>query len=293
MVEPARYRMRLALQDKLLTNVARLGTISAIVRAMRVRRFLCAIATACVGMNACASWLPAPDPMTAIDTEKPGARAQCLVVFLPGGGDHANSFDKNGFVAEVQRRHYSIDIVAADAIMGHYTRGIFTERLARDVVSPRVRRGYRELWLIGPSLGGFGTLLYARQRPAGEVSGVFALAPFLGADAKLFQQLEQAGGLRKWSAPRRSELQGDNYPWELWRWLQALTEHRERGPELYLGYGEQDGLARSDHYLADALPKERVFVTHGGHDWVTWRKLFSAFLDRGPLRERCGLADAR
>jgi hypothetical protein len=61
----------------------------------------------------------------------------------------------------------------------------------------------------------------------------------------------------------------------------------EPGPELYLGYGSDDRLARTGTLLADALPKERVFIRPGGHDWRTWRRLFSEFLDHGPLRERC------
>lgn len=247
------------------------------------------IGLTCLG--SCASWLPAPEPMAAIDAEKPGARAQCLMVFLPGGGDSAESFAKHGFVEEVQRRHYSVDMVAADAIIGYYTRGILTDRLARDVIRRRFQRGYRELWLVGPSLGGFGTLLYSRQRPSGEVSGVFALAPFLGANDDVFTQIKQAGGLQHWHAPKRTTLGEDNYPWELWRWLQALTQHTERGPELYLGYGRDDGLARSNALLSAALPRERVFVGPGGHNWVTWRSLFSEFLDKGPLRERCGVAE--
>ncbi|MEY4575521.1 MAG: hypothetical protein RL701_224 [Pseudomonadota bacterium] len=246
------------------------------------------IVTMLVAWSGCASWLPAPDPMSALDSEKPGARAQCLLVFLPGGGDSAESFVKEGFVQEVERHHYSIDMVAADATMGYYTRGVFTERLARDVVTRRLRRGYKQLWLVGPSLGGFGTLLYSRQRPIGEVTGVFALAPFLGTRTEVFRQIEQAGGLEHWSAPQRSKLQESNLEWELWRWLQALTQHKERGPELYLGYGTEDGLARTNAFLSAAMPVERVYTRAGGHSWATWRQLFSEFLERGPLREACG-----
>jgi|GEM_PF-6833497 len=57
----------------------------------------------------CASWLPAPNPMLAIDAEQPGPRAKCLMVFLPGGGDSAESFAQQGFVADVLASRYSID----------------------------------------------------------------------------------------------------------------------------------------------------------------------------------------
>jgi pimeloyl-ACP methyl ester carboxylesterase len=180
-------------------------------------------------------------------------------------------------------------MVSADASMGYYTRGIFAERLWRDVVRRRALRGYREVWLVGPSLGGFGSLLYARQRPAGEVTGVLALAPYLGDDAELFRSIEHAGGIARWPAPARREPSADHYAPELWRWLQAISSQREPGPELYLGYGRQDRLARTDALLAAALPHDHVYVRDGGHQWTTWRELFRDFLERGPLRERCVL----
>ncbi|MET0386170.1 MAG: alpha/beta hydrolase [Polyangiales bacterium] len=235
----------------------------------------------------CASWLPAPEPMTAVDSEQPGPRARCLLVFLPGRGNNAQSFTQHGFVADVRQRQLSIDIVAADATLGYYTRGNFTERLSHDVVLRRIARGYSELWLVGPSMGGFGTLLYSRQRPHGEVTGVFALAPYLGSDSDVFDAIERDGGLAQWRAPARQEPNEDNYAAELWRWLQAVTRGREPGPQLYLGYGDHDRLAKTNALLSNAMPREHVFIGPGGHNWTTWRRLFGEFLDRGPLRERC------
>jgi pimeloyl-ACP methyl ester carboxylesterase len=238
--------------------------------------------------TACASWLPAPEPMYAIDHERPGPRATCLMVFLPGGGDHADSFEKHGFVEELARRKYSIDMVASDATLGYYGRGVFSERLADDVVRRRVQRGYKELWLVGNSLGGFGTLLYSRQRPVTEVQGVLALAPYLGSDKEVFAAIRAAGGLARWHAPPSAPISEKNLTSELWRWLQGVTAGREPGPALYLGYGEQDPLtAKTSALLAAAMPRDHVFAGSGGHNWTTWRKLFSEFLDRGPLAERC------
>jgi pimeloyl-ACP methyl ester carboxylesterase len=225
--------------------------------------------------------------MRAVDHERPGPRAACLMVFLPGGGDDERSFVRHGFVAEVARRNASIDMVATDATLGYYTRGVFSERLANDVVLRRVARGYKELWLVGNSLGGFGSLLYSRQRE-GQVTGVLALAPYLGGDKDVFRAIRSAGGLRNWHAPAKAPITEANLTAELWRWLQALATGRERGPDLYLGYGDRDSLtARTSMLLAAALPRDHVLVTAGGHDWTTWHTLFSEFLDRGPLAARC------
>jgi hypothetical protein len=119
---------------------------------------------------------------------------------------------------------------------------------------------------------------------------VFALAPFLGAESALFAEIERAGGLAQWRAPARAQPRASQYAPELWRWLQASIAGHERGPALYIGYGRADPLARTSGLLSAAMPREHVFVGPGGHNWVTWRRLFGEFLDRGPLREPCGAA---
>ncbi|HEX4353512.1 MAG TPA: alpha/beta hydrolase, partial [Polyangiales bacterium] len=220
---------------------------------MRVR-FL-----AFIGVMGCASWLPAPEPMRAIDHERPGPRAACLFVFLPGQGDSPEGFERNGFVDDVARRRYSIDMVAADATLGYYTRGVFSERLARDVLLRRKQRGYKEVWLVGNSMGGFGSLLYSRQRPVGEVTGVLALAPYLGSDSELLASIVRDGGLARWHAPSKvATLNEHNYDRELWRWLKEVAAKNEPGPELYLGFGDRDKLYQPDSVLAAALPSDHV-----------------------------------
>jgi pimeloyl-ACP methyl ester carboxylesterase len=235
----------------------------------------------------CASWLPAPEPMQAVDHDRPGPRPACLLVLLPGGGDTALTFERQGVVDAIQKRGYAIDLVAVDAGLGYYARGVFAKRLADDVVRRRAARGYKQVWLMGNSLGGFGSLLYARQRPAGEVTGLFALSPYLGSDRELLGQI-RAQTLAHWQAPRKvSTLNENNYVPELWRWLQAVTSHEEPGPELYLGYGLDEQLAVPDSLLAAALPRDHVYTTPGAHSWRTWTQLIERFLDDGPLASSC------
>jgi pimeloyl-ACP methyl ester carboxylesterase len=225
--------------------------------------------------------------MRAVDyPASPTARAKCLVVFLPGMGDDAEDFEKNGFVEEVRRRGLSIDMVAAQATIGYYSRGTFTERLAVDVVAPRRARGYAQTWLIGMSMGGFGTLYYSHQH-LDDVSGVLALAPYLG-DKDLIEEIHQAGGLQKWGAPARvPAMNEDNYQREMWRWLQAATRGAEPAPKINVAFGRQDKLIRADELLAAELPKEHVFLTEGGHNWGPWRTLLAQFLDQGEMGKVC------
>ncbi len=242
---------------------------------------------------ACAGLLPAPTPMRSMQwssaetTAK--APATCLVVFLPGLGDNAQDFERNGFVAEVERQELSVDMVAADATLGYYARGSFAQRLATDVIGPARARGYRQVWLVGMSMGGLGTVYYARAHTA-DITGIFALAPYLGKRG-LIDEITEAGGLSRWHAPAKAQtLTKKNYQRELWRWLQAVTRGEERGPAIYLGYGSSDKLARANRLLAAELPDGHTFVNDGAHDWPTWSALLRQFLSSSALARDCRAA---
>ena len=126
-----------------------------------------ALAVALAGCARWARWLPAPEPMRSITWPlRAAGHARCLVVFLPGLGDDADDFARNGLVADLQRRGLSADMVAASATVGYYARGTFLSRLAADVVGPARARGYAETWLVGNSMGGLGTVYYARAHTA-------------------------------------------------------------------------------------------------------------------------------
>ena len=246
---------------------------------------------ACIGVVAalqlgCAALMPAPTPMRAIEYASPQQPAKCLFVLLPGAGDHAERFRQQGFVEDLQNSKRSIDIRAADATMGYYMKGTLLDRLETDVIAPAKAHGYEEIWLVGPSMGGLGSLLYSRAHSA-EVTGVLAIAPFLG-DKDLIEEIAAAGGLEQWQAPPRVDaMSRDNYQRELWRWLQAATQGREAAPAIFLGYGTSDRLSRADSLLAEALPASRVFLTTGGHEWPAWRRVLASFLQSPEFATHC------
>ena len=245
----------------------------------------------CIGLVAalqvgCGALMPAPTPMRTIEYESPRQPAKCLFVLLPGAGDHAERFRQQGFVEDLQSSKLSIDIRATDATMGYYMKGTLLDRLETDVIAPAKARGYEEIWLVGPSMGGLGSLLYSRAHTA-EVTGVLAIAPFLG-DPDLIEEIAAAGGLEKWQAPARADtLSRENYQRELWRWLQAATQGREPAPPIFLGYGASDRLSRADALLAEALPTSRVFLTTGGHEWPVWRRVLASFLQTPEFATHC------
>lgn len=236
-------------------------------------------------LSGCVTLMPAVSPMVSVDDDFKG-RAQCLVVFLPGVGDVATDFEDRGFVESLRARGLSVDVISAQATLAYYTKGTVVQRLGKDVFSPA--RRYRETWLIGLSMGGLGTLLYAHDHPT-EITGVLALAPFLGVHP-IAAKIRADGGLAKWQAPEKVEITNeDTTILELWRWLQALTAGKEPGPKLYLGYGTQDeALSESNEILALALPMSRRFPVSGGHKWAVWKQALDHFLEDSDFRRGCG-----
>lgn len=237
--------------------------------------------------SGCAMMLPAVNPMVSVDDDFKG-KAKCLVVFLPGVGDIATDFEDKGFVDAMRDRRLSVDVVSAQATLAYYANGTMVKRLGEDVLEPTRTSHYRQTWLIGLSMGGLGTLLYAHDHP-NQITGVLALAPFLGTHP-VAAKIRAEGGLAQWKAPEKVVVADeDSTILELWRWLQALTSGRERGPRLYLGWGTEDTmLSESNEVLATALPMRRKFPVPGGHKWTTWKQALDQFLDDSDFRQGCG-----
>lgn len=222
----------------------------------------------------CASSGRATKPMRALTLANEGD-GRCLIVLLPGRWSEPEAFERAGFARAVAERKLAVDLVAVDASFGYYRDRSIVTRLHDEVVSPARLRGYESIWLAGTSLGGLGALLYLRDRP-GQVDGALALAPFLGRP-EVIAEIEATGGPARWTPPAHFER--DDVGRELWSWLAtwAATPH---AVPVALGWGEQDGLARSNRLLATLLPAEHSDSIAGGHDWPTWTRLWERFLDR-------------
>lgn len=237
-------------------------------------------------LSGCAGMLPAPTPMKSIDYAATTQPAKCLFVLLPGAGDNADTFEAKGFVESLRSRGLSIDVRATDATIGYYMRGTMLERFSTDVIAPTKSRGYQETWLVGPSMGGFGSLFYSRAHTS-EITGVLSIAPFLG-DRSLIEEIANAGGLDQWQAPPRVDsMDRSNYQREMWRWFQAVSRGQEPAPLIFLGYGSDDSLGAAAQLLTAKLPASRVFVTNGGHEWPAWRRVLESFLDSPDFASHC------
>ncbi|HJL20017.1 MAG TPA: alpha/beta fold hydrolase [Sandaracinaceae bacterium LLY-WYZ-13_1] len=221
-------------------------------------------------------------PVQALEVRMdPHARRDCLVVFMPGMLDTPDSFVDSGFLRDAARASGRCDLVAVDAHFGYYRAGEVDERVTQDVLRVAEARGYRDIWIVGISMGGLGTLMVARDNPR-LVRGVVLLAPFLG-DEGLVRRVGDAGGLRAWDAPEGADPDDqDEFDEALWAWLQGYATDPEARPALYVGVGTEDSLRPGVQLLADVLPPGHHGTAPGGHGWTTWRVLWQRLLRNPP-----------
>jgi pimeloyl-ACP methyl ester carboxylesterase len=220
-------------------------------------------------------WIPRPAvvPLRTVSHPGSGPAGGDLIVFLPGRGDQAEDFERRGFLGAARAAGLAADVIAVDAHLAYYQKRVIVDRLWEDVVVPARARGYQRLWFVGISLGGLGSLLLAQNHPE-AAAGLLVLAPYLG-EEEIAREIESAGGLARWSgAPSKDDFRG------LWGWLRGYAT-REARPPLWLAYGESDRYAYGHRLLGSALPRDRVLVAAGKHDWTAWNRLWAEFLTRG------------
>ena len=205
------------------------------------------------------------------------ARHPTLVVFLPGRGSSARSFDEEGIIRALRRRNPGIDMIGVEAHLGYYMDRTLSRRLKEDVITPAQKLGYRQIWLVGISMGGLGALLYDTAYP-GDVTGICLLAPYLG-DGTLLEEIGRAGGLAHWQTGGADH----DLDREIWTMLRAYLQDEKSAGRVYLGFGTSDRFAASDRLFASLLPAAQVVSAPGGHDWPTWRTLWDLTLEHSPL----------
>ena len=234
-------------------------------------------------LGGCALWRPVTVPIGTLRLPAPcTVRPDTLLVMLPGSWSRPEEFVDEGMVAAVRERGIAADIVIVDAHVGYYSDRSIAVRLQQDVIGPARAQGYRHVWLLGISIGAFGSLIYAEGQPQ-LIDGIVVLGPYLGKRA-LTEELLAQGGLQRWRAPTGALDPGD-IDTIVWRWLHpyAGVVQPPQRPALYLGYGLDDRFRAGDDLLAAALPPSHVFTEQGGHDWAPWRALWGRALDVIPL----------
>lgn len=234
------------------------------------------LAVALISLLCLASCVPASTiPIATVNFERAdSARQRTLVVFLPGRGAGVRSFQAEGLVGALHRKSPEADIVGVEAHMGYYLDQTFTKRLKEDVIDPARKLGYREIWLVGISLGGLGAILYDTTFP-GDVTGLCLLAPYLGEEAVL-EEIRHAGGLARW----QPDAGVNDQKRDIWLRLRSYAAQEKSSGRVFLGFGTSDRFAATNRFFGNLLPAEQVMTVEGGHDWSTWRMLWDLTLDR-------------
>ena len=103
---------------------------------------------------------PKGDPGKPIPTAfVPAPRhAQRLVIVLPGRGDGLDGLQRTDIAQAIQSQWPDADVTLSGLAIGYYLQGNAIRRLHDEIIAPARTRGYREIWLLGASLGGLGAL---------------------------------------------------------------------------------------------------------------------------------------
>lgn len=227
---------------------------------------LLGLAATALLVSSCFVSPPTEAPLPHFDFVQESSTTRPLVIMLPGRGDRAETFVNQGF--QLPGEKHGFDVIAVDAHFGYYRERSLVARLHEDIVLPAREAGYEHIWLLGVSLGGFGSVLYTANYPD-EIDGVILLAPFLG-DQSVIDEISGNGGLVGWD-PAQSSLKAHEIT--IWSWLQAATEEGA-STKLILGYGDSDRLAGSYGPLLERLDPARVYTVQGGHGWRSWGALW-------------------
>ena len=227
----------------------------------------------------------------AIDTTKYIAgtgSTKTLLVMLPGIRGNDKSFAKNDFITILESNDIDVDVLAIDAHFAYYKNKSLIDRLQQDVIKLAKQQGYENIWLLGISLGGLGSMLYTNQRPE-DISGVILIAPYLG-DKELLDEIKSYANLQEWLEYVK-QINRENYKETISEKQRKIAQHlwlpllqRKCYPQkpIYLLYGEKDKLKYSNDILATCLRKDRIVRMQGKHNWSTWKELWHKLLTNNP-----------
>jgi esterase len=98
--------------------------------------------------------------------EWPGPHAEPLLLFLHGGGLHAHTFDVTPLLVPNAGRRVALDLRGHGDSDWAGPGGYGTEVIAADIEAVVRSLGARRVVLVGHSMGGMASLLWAAQRPA-------------------------------------------------------------------------------------------------------------------------------
>lgn len=199
---------------------------------------------------------------------------QRLVVVLSGKGDSLGSLQDSGVAEAIQGEWPDADVTLAVLPLPLYEIGEAMPRLRNEIIAPAKGKHYKEIWLVGASLGGMGAILYDTTYP-GKVDGIVLLSPYLG-DKDIQHEVLDAGGPATWNPGPREKVNETTWQREIWRHIHDWATQPSTNRRVWLAYGEKDKFRDSMDILAPAMAKGHVITEPGKHKWSTWTPLTTA-----------------
>lgn len=223
-------------------------------------------------ISSCSLFVDVNEPLHLL-WDKTGKSTVNLIIFIPGLYDKQDKFKKELFFKSARDAGIEADLVAVNISVLHLADKKLSERINKDVLEYIQNDGYKNIWLVGVSIGGLSSLVYLKNHKE-NICGVVVLAPYLG-DERLAQEIKEVGGIKNWM-PVAGKLKDsvDEEVEALWLWL-AKKDHVNN---VYLGYGKQDKIVAGSRTLETLLDKKNVIAIDGGHEWKTGRKIWEAQL---------------
>lgn len=193
-----------------------------------------------------------------------------LVLLLPGFGDTPSHFVKHGTVEQIVGCRPDVNVLGIDAHFGYYKKNIITEHLHDDIIRPAKIAGIKQIWLMGISMGGLGSLIY-RQAYPDDIQAVILMAPYIGDwdDLTLYQRQPQQA--RKTVSAKLIHL------WD------GLTASGTLAPPITLASGANDSLKKQHLWLASLIGNHHAVTEPGGHKWQVWKNLWPRALQLSGL----------
>ena len=195
-----------------------------------------------------------------------------LVVLLPGFGDRPEEFVTHGTVEQIIACQSAVNILGVNSHFGYYRKSIIVERLREDIIIPARASGIEQVWLIGISMGGLGSLITQRENPD-KVQSVIVMAPYIGEWDEISQYISDS---EKAAQSIRPEFI------DLWQWL---TSYPKGEANITLAFGAEDHLNPQHRWFSSLLADSQVVKAPGGHKWATWKTLWPQALQKSGL---CG-----
>ena len=193
-----------------------------------------------------------------------------LILLLPGFGDSPVSFIKHDTVEQILACQPNANILGVDSHFAYFRTSTIVERLHEDIIKPASDAGMQNIWLLGVSMGGLGSLLYQQQYPD-MVEAVVVMAPYIGEWDELSVYQTGDENLRESINPEFIQL------WD------GLANSATTDPTITLAFGENDKSSKQLRWFASLLDDSKVVRASGGHRWTVWNKLWPEALRRSGL----------